>query len=527
MVTRALKGLRRARSRCYPRHVRRVSAWAGGVVVAWVAFGSAADAQTLSLTAKTIYHAYEIPLIPGQDLGRRNLNRFYTTLDVGGWALGPGGDIDAVVSLRYDTDFGTGFRIDTPAQLGIPATDQRDDLDLIFAYVDWKNIWQDRLHARIGRQVLVDDLAWYSLDGVNLTFTPWRSGRDQLSLSAYVGMPVRFDVVFSSEPFLNDGTQVFDGGAGLAFGGTARATVLGDLDVSVSYRQEVSFRAGELEPFRGDANLDALDPAGAAVKTEAANAAAAASAGSVGLMESRLGLSAGYTLRAIAADVYGSLVWDALTGAIEQARAGVGYDPVRGLHAQVEYLRSRPRFAGDSIFNWFNIFAYDRGRVELSLELIPGLTVQGGYLLQVFGGGPTAARGAEFPGSDLSHGPSGGVSYRTPRFGAGIYGEASTNTGGSYAYGGNYRTGWAWGDVAFLDRRVVADARVSLTTVQSDWYEGNDAGQVAPADTSVNVALGGRAAVTDFLSARLMFVKNFGSAFEGSYRIYSELAVRY
>ncbi|MCB9646208.1 MAG: hypothetical protein H6730_06370 [Deltaproteobacteria bacterium] len=505
----AAQGLRQGPRRCYPNLVR-VGGWALGLCLAASLGGiREAGAQSMSLTAKTIYHAYQINLWPGQDLGYRDLNRFYTTLDVGGWSLGPGGDIDAVMSLRYDTDFGTGFHIDTPAQVGIPATDQRNDLDLIFAYVDWKNIVKGRLHGRLGRQVLVDDLAWYSLDGVNLTFIPWRSGRDNVTLSAYVGMPVRFDVVFSSEPFLNDGTQVKDNTAGLAFGGTARATLFGGLDLSVSYRQEVAFRKGELEAFRND--LDG----------------AAASAGSIGLQESRLGASAGYTIQPLHADVYGSLIWDAITGAIEQARAGVGYDPIRGVHVQGEYLRSRPRFAGDSIFNWFNIFAYDRGRLELSLELIPGLTVQGGYLLQVFGGGTTATSGADFPGSDLSHGPSGGVSYRSPRFGAGVHGEAATNGGGSYAYGGNYRSGWAWADVSFLERTLVADARVSLTTVQTDWYAGNDAGQVAPADTTVNVALGGRANLFDFLSARVMFVKNFGAALEGSYRIYSELAVRY
>lgn len=471
---------------------------------------SAAAAQSLSVDARTIYHAYEIPLWPGQDAGARNLNRFYQTLDVGGWSL-LGGDLDVVLSLRYDTDFGTGFRADTPQSAGIPAVDGRDDLDLRFLYVDWRNIVKGVLHARIGRQVITDDLAWYSVDGIRVRLTPWKSGRDGAELDVYFGMPVRFDVVFSSEPFLNDGTQVDDGGGlhGLVFGGAGRLRLFSDLSLSLSYRQEISLRDDPLEAFRGD------------------EAGAAASAGSVGLQESRLGASIGYELPKLGAHVFGSLVWDALVGALEQARAGVGYDPIDGLHTQIEYLRSRPRFAGDSIFNWFNIFGYDRGRLEVSAEIIEGLTVRGGYLLQVFGGGTTARSGTDFAGSDLSHGPSLGATYRTRRFGLGVYGEAATNTGGEYAYGGSYRMGWLFGDVAFFERRLVADARVSVTSVQTDWFEDIDSGEVAPVDTSVMLALGARGQITDFLSTRLMFVKNFGAALEGSYRLYSELAVRY
>lgn len=474
---------------------------------------TAASAQTLSVRSQTVYHAYEIPLAPeGPDLGNRNLNRFYTTLNLSAWGLGDAGDVDAVIALRYDTDFGTGFQIDTPMGFGIPATDGRDDLDLMYAYVDWRNIVTGRLHARLGRQVIIDDLAWYSIDGVQLQSKLWRNGDAGWDLDLYVGVPVRFDVVFSSEPFLNDGTQVDDGEGffhGLAVGGRSALRLSRDLQFSISYRQELKFRADELEAFGGD------------------TAAAAASAGSIGLQESRLGLSGGYTIRDWRTDVYASLVWDTLVGAIEQARVGASYNPMAGVHAQLEYLRVRPRFAGDSIFNWFNIFGYDRARAEVSVELLPGLTVQGGYLLQAFGGGATARAGTEFAGSDWTHGPSGGVTYRRPRFGLGVYGEAATNTNGAYAYGGNYRAGWLWGDVSFFDQRLVADARLSLTTVQTDLFEGIDQGEVAPADTSVNVQVGGRGRITDHLSARVFVVRNMGQLLEGSYRVYSELTVTY
>ena len=95
-------------------------------------------AQSLTLTTRSIYHAYQVQLQPDLDLNaERNLNRFYQTLDIGGWGLGPDGQINAVLSLRYDTDFGTGFSRDTPIGAPLPAVDERDDLDLLYAYVEW------------------------------------------------------------------------------------------------------------------------------------------------------------------------------------------------------------------------------------------------------------------------------------------------------------------------------------------------------------------------------------------------------
>ncbi|MEO1337720.1 MAG: hypothetical protein AAFV29_18900 [Myxococcota bacterium] len=213
-------------------------------------------------------------------------------------------------------------------------------------------------------------------------------------------------------------------------------------------------------------------------------------------------------------------------------RAGVAYNPIRGVHAQVEYLRVRPRFVGDSIFNFFNILPYDRGRVEMNWEVIPGLEVYGGYLLQAFSGDTVARNqdgsgGVSFEGSDLTHGPMGGVRYRTPRWGVGLYGEASTNTGGDVAYGGSYRLGWIYGDMSFWGQRLVADARLSVTQFQNDWFEGADDGLVADPETSIFVNLGLRARILSYLTSRLTLVRNFGSYLAGDYRVFAEMAVRY
>ena len=469
----------------------------------------------LSLTSRTVFHAYQVQLQPlTDDSALRNLNRFYQTLDIGGWSL-IGGDVDVVMSLRYDTDFGTGFRRDTPPGEAIPNVDGRDDFDLLFAYVEWRNVIPRRLDLRFGRQVLMDDLAWYSLDGLTLTGHLYRDGENYVDMSVYAGLPVQFEVFFSSEPLLNDGIEEYDGSdflGGLTFGGSMAARLFRDLSASIAYRQELVLRRDNLAVFPGEIGEERSE-------------------GKLGLQESRFGASLGYTVRSLSLDIYARLNWDLLLGALEQARAGVAYNPVRGVHAQVEYLRVRPRFAGDSIFNFFNIFPYDRGRAEVNWEVLPGLELHGGYLLQVFSGDSVplldGSGNADFDGSDLSHGPMGGVRYRTSRWGAGVYAEASTNTGGDIAYGGTYRMAWVYGDVSFLRQRLTVDGRVSVTQTQNDWFEGADDGEVDDVDTSVFLNLGLRARILSFLTSRVTFVRNFGSYLAGDYRVYGEMAVRY
>lgn len=478
-------------------------------------------AQSLTLTTKSIYHAYEIQLLNGSG-ANRNLNRFYQTLDVGGWNLisGPG-NVNVVASLRYDTDFGTGFRLDTPDGAGIPAVGGRNDLDLRYLYVEWNGLLGRRLDVRLGRQLLLDDLDWYVIDGLKVTGHIWQQGENSARVEAYLGLPVQYDRLFASEPLLNDGVQVDDRPnpfGGLAFGGAVFVRLFRNLSISSAFRQEMIFRGDDLEAFRGF------------------DAGAQASAGKIGIQERMIGASVGYTIRPLKTDIYGKFNWNLLVGALDQARAGISVNPFYGLHFGAEYLRVRPRFAGDSIFNFFNIFPYDRGRLEADWEIIKGLKLQAGYFLQIFnggekgpfGGGATSPNeGLEFTGSDLSHGPSGGLQYQQRLFTVGAFGEASTNTGGEYAYGGNYRLFYIFGQLRLFENRLGTSLRLSMTDFQNDWFEGVVDGEVQSPQRSFALNIGVRGQILSFLSARVNFIKNFSSVLEGSYRIYSELAFTY
>lgn len=481
-----------------------------------------AQDASLSLTYRAIFHAYQVRLYTDLDADGNHIDKFrnvdplYMTLDVGGWSLGPSASMDVVSSLRFRTDFGTGFNRDTPNDvLDPPKVEGTTDFAFLMLYFDWRNVVED-FDLRIGRQLIVDDLDWYSLDGVKGTLRLANSSTAAVSFELYIGSPVRLDFLFPSESFINDGYEISDG-AGIAFGGSANARLFGDLQLHASYRQELTFRKNDIAVFRPTATTTAQTAETAAIQ--------GVSAGTIGLQESLIGAGLGYTLRAVDLDLFGSMVWNLIFGKLDLLRVGAGWNPRPDLHVGVEYLQVYPRFAADSIFNIFNIFPYAQPRAEVDLEIIRGLHVGLGYFALLYQGGPHIA--ATYQGPEISHGPSGSLSYRFGDFAAGIDAEIATNTGGSYAFGGNYRRFELFGDGSFLENRIGATLRLGALTIQNDWFGAIDSGQVQDPETMFSIELGGRARILEWLFARVNLVKNFSSYLEGDFRVLSVLEVHY
>ncbi|MFO0724994.1 MAG: hypothetical protein U1E65_14540 [Myxococcota bacterium] len=496
-----------------------------GLILAIPAARSAQAAE-LTLISRTIYQGSQVRLYNDPSISLfRDLDRFAEWLEVGGYSFGPGDNFDAAVSLRYRTDFGTGFHRDTPDGLGIPSVDGRDQFELLYGYLDWRNAIQDRLDLRLGRQLQIDDLDWFSMDGLKLTGYLNRRNR----LEVYVGRPVPYKSTLSSDPLLFDGTEIQDG-TQLSVGGAGNFALGEDFSASLAFRQTYMFRGSNLLfPARPGFNEDTL------VNSIESNTR--------GVSESVIGASLGYTLRPIHTDLSVHGVWNLLFGDLDRARANLSFTPIESVHVQLEYLRYQPRFVSDSIFNFFNIQPYDRGRLELGLEIIDGLWLEGGYFIHVTNGAPTANRGTAdsgtldtnankndgtvFKGDPIAHGPHLGLEYKASRFFLGAFVEASTNYSGSYAYGGNYRMVEGYGGLNFFEGRLQTSVRFNYTGEQTDWFKKIDSGQVAPEVSSYGLALSARGRIIDGISARLDFVKNFSAVLEGSYRLQSLLEIRY
>lgn len=485
----------------------------------------------MSLTYRAIFHAYQVRLFTDRDANGAQIDRFrsadplYMTLDVGGYSLGPSSSIDTIASLRFRTDFGSGFNRDTANDVtDPPKIAGSTEFDVLQLYADWRDVTTG-LDLRFGRQYIADDLDWYALDGLKGTMRLVDTSSTSVIVEAYIGLPVRIDFLFSSDALLSDGYEVSDG-PGLAFGGSARAKLFGDLHLHLAYRQELLFRGDDLEVFRPAPTTPAEQAELEAIR--------AASAGSMALQESLLGFGAGYTIREADLDLYAQATLNLVFGALDMVRTGVSYNPRSDLHVGVEYLRVYPRFAADSIFNIFNIFPYDRARAEVDLEILRGLTVELGYFALLVHGGPKGPiapalpdNGSEYQGEDIAHGPSGAVTYTYENFGFGLATEISTNSGGKYAWGGNYRRFELFGDAGFVENRFGATLRLGALTIQNDWFGGADAGQVAEPESMYSLDIGGRAAILEWLLVRASFVKNFSSYLEGDYRVYSMLELRY
>jgi hypothetical protein len=511
---------------------RRLTPIAGALILTILAAPKAhAQDASLSLTYRAIFHAYQVRLLTDRDANGAQIDRFrnadplYMTLDVGGYSLGPSSSIDAIASVRFKSDFGSGFNRDTPNDVTEPPKiDGSTQFDILQLYADWRDVTPG-LDLRFGRQYIADDLDWYALDGIKGAMRWVNTSSTSLIVEVYAGMPVRIDFLFSSDALLSDGYEVSDG-PGLAFGGSARAKLFGDLHLHLAYRQELLFRGDDLEVFRPAPTTPAQQAEYDAIR--------AASAGSMALQESLLGFGAGYTIRDADLDLYAQATLNLVFGALDMMRVGASYNPRSDLHIGLEYFRVYPRFAADSIFNIFNIFPYDRARAEVDLEIIPGLTAEVGYFALLVHGGPKgplfpaqANQGSTYLGEDIAHGPSAGVTYQIADYAFGFTTEISTNNGGAYAWGGNYRRFELFGDAGFVENRFGATLRLGALTIQNDWFEGADQGQVDDPESMYSLDIGGRAEIVEWLLVRASFVKNFSSYLQGDYRVYTMLELRY
>lgn len=499
------------------------------VAVLFLLTPSIATAQTVDLTARSVYHGYQLRLDPLGGLRRRHL--LYAAVQGGAFGLGPERQFDLVASFRYDTDFGRGFTLDTPLEGG-PGRLHQHDVDLMVLYVDWRDMIGREFDLRVGRQFQTDDLDWFVFDGLKLMGHLWRDGVNHFDLDLYAGVPGRFDTLFSSsDNLVGDGTELYDGEdpyGGIALGASVYLRALRHLSLSLSWRNELMFRETDLVGFGPTVEVQPpydLVP-GAAAEREAA---AIVSSESVGLNVSLLGGGLGYMIAPLRLRLEGHAVVDLARLDLDRARVAVSWDPGRNLHLGVELMRIRPRFLGDSIFNWFNQFPNDRLRAEASWTVLERrLRFALDYLLQDFDDDDAAPGAAAYPVSDEVHGPGGSVAWRTPNYGLELRVEATTSFGEGLAYGGDYILGIFSGDVQLLRNRLRLDGRVSLASLRPQLQTSfqNADGSVARR-TTVSAALAATGHITDWISARALYVQNFDPILEGNYRLQTELAVRY
>lgn len=358
--------------------------------------------------------------------------------------------------LRIDHDFGswsTGTLVLDNRIYGavdlVPELETRLlTLDVLFAYLAVDDLAGGALHLRLGRQLEVGTLDWWSMDGLTVRVTP----DVPVALEAFAGLRVRDSSYAASATFEPDGTsgaecaEYVEGvvpGSGSwrpidlgpnvqdnpfssdyqmcpqrqqlmpTFGGAIELRKVRNVWARINYRRSMSPRPGLIGPVNRFANPDTgyYPNEGGQLPDWGTN-------------EDKLSATvrARHTAMGGRADIvpYAGIRYNGLHGGIDEQHTGVRLH-YRGdalAHTlEPEYFYSFPTFDGDSIFNVFSSQAYHDLRLTYSLRSARHpLTGYARGWVRKFATEDQPTDGADdSTGGDWAGGVQAGVRYSLPR----------------------------------------------------------------------------------------------------------------
>jgi hypothetical protein len=386
-----------------------------------------APAYEFEVLARTLGQGYALRSLrfSGPDLvltGRR----FTQTVNLSIWDLGGrlrdrrlhdidrkgGPNLSFTGYLRIDHDFGAwstgslvlGNRIFDAVDLVPELESTLLDLEILYAYFAAEELMDGTVDIYVGRQLDVDTLDWFSMDGVKVRLRP----RAPVAVEAFAGLRVRDASPLGSSVQEPDGTG----------SGECAEYVEGQIPGSGAWRPIDRQVFTATSRFRNDLDLcpqrqELMPTFGAAIDTRglswlwarlAYRRSMSATPGLIGpvdrfenpdtgLYPNELGQAPGWgvneerlsaSLRSnhfFAGETgqitpYGALRYSVLFAALDQGHLGVRLR--YGAHSlEPELFYSLPLFDGDSIFNVFSIEPYTDFR--LTYDLAPRQSRLGGY----------------------------------------------------------------------------------------------------------------------------------------------------
>jgi hypothetical protein len=250
------------------------------------------------------------------------------------------------IRLRMDSDFGLNWgeyrAVSTPSSY-VPGLSQ-SPIDLMYGYLDARNLAHGMLSFRLGRQYIIDSLGWWSFDGA------W--GRVELpvhlAIEAYGGLEQRSGMLLSTPRFERDGVwrgdrvnmdakyypEFLAASLAPAFGSNVETLDLPVLHARVGYRKVWNTGSVTTSPLSGSGLTLPQTTSGARVSSERVGASA-----DIDLKE--LGSLRGGAIYDIYASLFSSFYGSLDAFASKSVTLGIDAD------------RIVPTFDGDSIWNWF------------------------------------------------------------------------------------------------------------------------------------------------------------------------------
>lgn len=400
-----------------------------------------AEATEIRTIARTLGEGYMVR-VPGPEgalLSRRRLVQ-YVNLGVYDLLQPRGADekrrafedgqLRIVSSMRVRHDFGGYGREGSTLGPRLVGTLDQRQIDVMFAYLEAENL-KGMIDLRAGRQFEMSGLDWYAFDGAWIRLrTPVH-----LAVEAFGGFQVDGTALFGFPTAELDGTAATpaDRAYSPMVGAAVASTGLKFLDARLAYRRTFS----PLGVNRAIVNDDGSQGLPSGVDQEIVSLALAGR-----FADGRL-------------SPYGSLRYNVGTARVDDVSAGLQLAFTDKHLLRAFYLRTRPVFDLDSIFNVFSQQAFEDARLVYQVGL-GKWTLAARAQTRFFRDEVTAL--GSVPERRLRVGAGGGatVNYRVRRFAARLDGYGLGGEGGLRA-GANLdtRTTILWDRLA-IDGRVYA-----------------------------------------------------------------------
>jgi hypothetical protein len=316
--------------------------------------------------SETVGQAYDVASPWGDVILERR--RFLQTLGLGVYHLQgdhtpTSADFNFVMRLRLDADFGINGRMPASQAGGETRFDVANGaryvpglaiapLDLMYGYLEGKNLAKGWLGFRLGRQYVTDALGWWSFDGAMLRVTtPY-----YLQLEAYGGLEQRGGLPLSTARFERQGVWR---GSRDGFG-ASRFDVIdypSFVQASPAPAFGVALETSGFQYLHGRVSYRRVYNTGSAITQQFPDQAPGVQPGyptidGVRVSSERLG----YALHASKPDlggVKGGFAYDLYVNATSSIFAGL--EAYLGKHVTVgaDFDYFLPTFDADSIWNWF------------------------------------------------------------------------------------------------------------------------------------------------------------------------------
>lgn len=277
--------------------------------------------------------------------------------------------------VRYDADYGASAQETNVSNFGrlVPAFD-RNQLDVMYGYVEGRKFLHGWLSFKIGRQYVTDILGWWSFDGGQVRVTT----PTFLALELYGGLEQRGGFMMSLPRYEADGISRGDRsgydpslypsfqpqGIAPAIGAAAETTGLTFIHSRLTYRR--------------------VENTGTSNTSEFVNGVYTNSQYSGGRISSeRMGLSVDGTVPQIGGAKSG-IAYDLYNARISNAYASVDAFVRQKLTLSVDYDYYQPTFDADSIWNFFQAAPMNDVGLRGAFDATQKLSVAAGGHVRIF-----------------------------------------------------------------------------------------------------------------------------------------------